>query len=74
VNPITEMVSLRNLGIAELPLQKLYVAVAILVLLGSGFILLLIVATQKVQRWIASIKSGSSGFQTNGNCSSDHGR
>lgn len=41
--PITEMISLRDPGIAELPLQRLYVAVAMLVLLGSGFILLLIV-------------------------------
>lgn len=72
--PFTEMMSVRDLRFAELPLQKLYVAVAMLVLLGSGFILLLIVATQKVQRWIVSIKSGSSGFQTNGNCSSNHGR
>jgi hypothetical protein len=39
--PITEMVSLTDPGIAELPLQKLYVTVAILVLLGSGFSLLL---------------------------------
>jgi len=68
------MVSLRNLGIAELPLQKLYVTVAILILLGSGFIFLLIVATQNLQQWIVSMKSGSSDFQTNGNCSSDHGR
>jgi hypothetical protein len=72
--PSTEMISLRDVRITELLLQKLYVAAAMLVLLGSGFILLLIVATQKVQRWIVSIKSGSSGFQTNGNCSSDHGR
>jgi hypothetical protein len=62
--PITEMISLRDLRITELPLQKLSVAVAMLVLLGSGFILLLIVATQKVQQWIVSMKSGSSGFQT----------
>jgi hypothetical protein len=61
--PITEMISLRDLGIAELPLQKLYVAVAMLVLLGSGFVLLLIVATRKVQRWIVLGKGGSSGFQ-----------
>lgn len=61
--PITEMVSFRDLRIAELPLQKLSVAVAMLVLLGSGFILLLIVATQKVQRWIVFGKGGSSGFQ-----------
>jgi hypothetical protein len=61
--PITEMISLRDLRIADLPLQKLYVAVAMLVLLGSGFILLLIVATQKVQRGIVFGKGGSSGFQ-----------
>jgi hypothetical protein len=61
--PITEMMSLRDLRIAELPLLKLYVAVAMLVLLGSGFVLLLIVATQKVQRWTVFGKSGSSGFQ-----------
>ena len=69
--PITEMISLRDLRIAEFPLQKLYVAVAMLLLLGSGFILLLIVATQKVQQWIVFVKSGSSGFQTNRNCFSD---
>jgi hypothetical protein len=45
--PITEMVSSTDLGIAELPLQKLYVAVAMLVLLGSGFILLLIVGQRR---------------------------
>ena len=44
---ITEMMSVRDLRIAELPVQKLYVVVAMLVLLGSGFILLLIVATKK---------------------------
>jgi hypothetical protein len=69
--PITEMVSLRDLRIAGLPLQKIYGAVAMLVLLGSGFILLLISATQKVQQWIVVFKSGSSGFQTNRNGSSD---
>lgn len=69
--PIIEMISLRHLRIAELPLQKLSVAVAMFVLLGSGFILLLIVATQKVEQWIVSIKSGSSGFQTKRNASSD---
>lgn len=68
--PIIEMISLRDLRIAELPLQKLYVAVAMLVLLGSGCILLLIVATQKVQQWIVWVKSGSSGLPTNGNRSS----
>ncbi len=62
--PITEMVSLRDLRIAELPLQKLCVAVAMFILLGSGFILLLIVATQKIQQWIVSTKNGGSGFQT----------
>ena len=45
--PITDMISFRNFGIAELSLRKLCVAVTMLVLLGSGFILLLIVATQK---------------------------
>jgi hypothetical protein len=69
--PMTEMISLRDLRIAELPLQKLYVAVAMLVLLGSGFILVLIVATQKVEQRLVSVKSGSSGFQTNRNSSSD---
>ena len=59
--PITEMISLRGLGIAELPLRKLYVAIAMLVLLGGGFSLLLIVAAQKAQQWIVSMKSGSSG-------------
>lgn len=62
--PTTEMVLLRDLRIAELPLQKLFVAVAMSVLLGSGFILLLIVATQKVQQWFVSTKNGGSGFQT----------
>ena len=64
--PITEMISFRDFGIAELPLQKLYVAVAMLDLLGSGFSLLLIVATQKVQQWIVSRKSGSSGLESDG--------
>ena len=69
--PITEMVSLGDLRIAELPLQKLYVAVPILVLLGSGFILLLIVATQKVRQRIVPTKNGSSGFQAHLYCFSD---
>jgi hypothetical protein len=55
--PITEMISLRDLRITEFPLQKVYLAVAMLVLLGSGFILVLMVATQKVQQWIVSMKS-----------------
>jgi len=69
--PITEMVSLRDLGIAELPLQKLYVAVAMLLLLGSGFILLFIVAAQKVEKTIASRKNGSRGFQAHLYCFED---
>lgn len=69
--PITEMISFRDSRIAELPLQKLYVAVGMLFLLGSGCILLLIVATQKVQQWIVFVKSGSSGLQINRNCFSD---
>ena len=72
VNPITEMISLRNLGIAELPLQKLSVAVAMLVLLGSGFILLLIVATQKIQQRIDLVKRGSGGFHANRSCTQIH--
>jgi len=44
--PITEMISLRNFGVADLPLQKLFVAVAMLVLLSGGFSLLLIIAIQ----------------------------
>ena len=48
--PMTEMIWSRDLGISDLRLRKLYVAFAMLVLLGSGFILLLVVATQKVQR------------------------
>jgi hypothetical protein len=62
--PITEIVSLRELRIAELPLQKLYVAGAMFILLGSGFILLLIVAAPKGQQWFASTRKGGSGFQT----------
>ena len=69
--PTTEMISLRDLRIVEFPLQKLSFAFATWVLLGGGFILVLIIATQKVQQWIASVKSGSSGFQTNRNCYSD---
>jgi hypothetical protein len=62
--PITEMMSLRELRIGELPLERLYVAVAMLVLLGSGFKLLLIIATQKVRQRIISPRNGSSGFHT----------
>jgi hypothetical protein len=69
--PMTQMILKRDFGVADLPLQKLYVAVAMLVLLNGGFSLLLIVATQKVQQWIVSVKSGSSGLQINRNCSSD---
>jgi len=44
--PTTEMISLRYFGIAELPLQKLSVVVAMLVLFGGGFMLFLIAATR----------------------------
>ena len=69
--PTTEMISLRDLGIAELPLQKIYVAVTMLVLLGSGFILLFIVAAQKVEKWIVSTKKGSRGLQAHLCCFED---
>lgn len=69
--PITEMIALKDPEMAELPLQKLYFAVAMLVLLVSGFSMLLIVATQMVQQWIVWMKSRSSGFQTNRIRSSD---
>ncbi len=68
--PMIQMMSIKNFGVAELPLQKLSVAPAMLVLLCGGFSLLLIVAAQKVEPWIVSVKSGSSGLQTNRNCSS----
>ena len=44
--PITEMISSRDLRIAEMPPQKLYVAIAMLVLLSSGLMLFLIAATR----------------------------
>jgi len=69
--PITEMISLRNAGVADVPLQEIVLAAPILVLLSGGFSLLLIIATQKVERWISSLKSGSVRFQANRNCSSD---
>lgn len=68
---MTGMTSLRDLRIAELPLPKIYVAVAMLVLLGSGFSLLLITATKKVQQRIVSVQTGSGRFQTNRSGSSD---
>ena len=61
---MTEMISLRDLRIADLPLQKLSVAIAIVALLGGGFMFVLIVATQKVQQWISSVKSGGGGAQS----------
>ena len=61
--PTTEMISSRDLRIAKLPLQKLSCAVAMLVLLGGGFILFLIGATRKVEQWIVLGKVGRSGFQ-----------
>lgn len=45
--PITEKILLSRFRFAEFPLQKLYVAVAMLFLVGSGFILLLITTTRK---------------------------
>ena len=69
--PMTQVISLIDLRIAELPLPKIYLAVAMLVLLGSGFSLFLITATKKVQQRIVSVKTGSGGFQTNRNGSSD---
>jgi len=69
--PMTEMISLRDLRIAELPPQKLYVAVAMCILLCTGFVLLLAVATQKVEQWIVSTRKGSRGFQTHIYCFSD---
>ena len=69
--PMTQVVSLRDLRIAELPLPKIYLAVSMLILLGSGFGLFLITATKKVQQRIVSVKTGSGGFQTNRNGSSD---
>jgi hypothetical protein len=65
------MISLRDLKIAGLPLPKLCVAVAMLLLLDSALILLLIVATQKVEQWIVSTRNGSGGFQTHLYCFSD---
>ena len=61
--PITEMISLRHLGIAKLPTEKLYVAVAMFILVGSGLMLFLIVGTQKVRQWL-STNNGDRGFQT----------
>jgi hypothetical protein len=69
--PITEMTSSGDLRIAEVPLQKLSVAVAMLVLLGGGIHFFLIGATKKVEQRIVSVKRGSSDLQTNRNCSSD---
>jgi hypothetical protein len=69
--PITEMTSSGDLRIAEVPLQELSVAVAMLVLLGGGFNFFLIGATKRVEQRLVSVKSGSSGFQTNRDCSSD---
>jgi hypothetical protein len=48
--PITEMISLRDFGVADVPLRKLFVAVPMVVLLSVGFSLLLIIATQKRYR------------------------
>jgi hypothetical protein len=69
--PITEMVSLRDPGVAELPLQKLCVAIAMFILLVSGFTLLLFVAAEKVEQWIVSTRNGTKGFQTHLYCFED---
>jgi hypothetical protein len=69
--PMTEMISLSDLRISELPRQKLYVAVAIFILLCAGLVLFLAVATQKVEQWIVSTRKGSRGFQTHLYCFSD---
>lgn len=66
--PITKLISLGDLGIQ---IRKLYVAFGMLVLLGSGSILVLIVAGQKVEQRIVSIQSRSSSFQSNRNFSAD---
>jgi hypothetical protein len=50
--PMTQMVSKRNFAVAGLPLQKLSLAVALLVLFSGGLSLLLIIAIQMVERWI----------------------
>lgn len=68
---MTEMASITNFGVADFPLQTIFVAIAMLVLLGGGFSLLLIMAIQKVERRMVSVQSGSSGFPTSRNCSSD---
>jgi hypothetical protein len=69
--PITEMVSLKDLGIAELPLQKLCVAIAMFILLVSGFTLLLIAAATKAEQWIVSTRKEAKGFQTHLYCFED---
>lgn len=69
--PTTEMVSLRDLGIAELPLQKLCAAIAMFILLVSGFTVLLIVAAEKAERWIVSTRKRAKGFQTHLYCFED---
>ena len=69
--PITETISLRDLRIAELPLQKLCVAIAMFILLVSGFTLLLIIAAEKVEQWIVSTRKETKGFQTHLYCFED---
>jgi len=56
------MISSKDLRIAELPLQKLSVVVAMLVLVCGAFILFLIAATQKIEQRTFSVKSGGRGF------------
>ena len=69
--PMSEMISLRDFRITKLPLQKLYAAVAMFILLCAGFVLLLAVVTQKVEQWIMSTRKGRGGFQTRLYCFSD---
>jgi hypothetical protein len=68
--PTTE-ISVRKLRFANFPLQKLFVAVAMLPL-TCGLILLLIVATQKFRRWTASRDAAAtSSVQPGGKASFD---
>lgn len=69
--PVTEMVSLRDLGVAELPLQKLCVAIAMFILLVSGLTVLLIVAATKAEQWIVSTRNKAKGFQSHLYCFED---
>jgi hypothetical protein len=69
--PITEMISLRDPGVAELPLQKLCLAIAMFILLVSGTTVLLIVGAEKAEQWIVSARKETKGFQTHLYCFED---